>query len=672
MRRTTPFGPLLAAAAFAISHELVAQGSPDSQGEQFADLSSLSLEQMLDVEVSLVSRRAQRIGDAPASVYVITRRDIEQSGLTSIPELLRLVPGVHVKRIQSGRWAVGTRGQPGEFANNLLVLMDGRSVYTPLFSGVYWDMQDLVLDDIERIEVIRGPGGARWGANAVNGVINVVTRKASDTKGSYVQTIVGTEEKSVFSFRHGTSLGEGVDLRISGKVREQDETRDAQDLAVGDGYRSGLVDFRLDGDAGDGSSWMVRGGIQSLDEDALSTLTSVTPPYTTTGLLGTTALAGHLLGRYELAGSGDSSTTVQLYYDAFDRDSESIFRERRQTVDLDLQHSFQAGDHLVTLGAGYRVTTDNLTGSDVARANDYSQTNDLVSAFALDEWQLRENWRMSLGAKLELNDFTGFEVQPEFRLAWNPAEEWIVWSSVSRAVRTPSRAEDSANIDYQAQGGGPGGLPIVTVLTANPSLEAEHLTAYELGTRGPLAESLLGEVTVFVHEYDDMAAYVAGTPFVSNVPNPRFEVPLVANNVYAFRNSGVEASLTWRPWSGWDVVAGYSYLDQQVRDTGGATSPTAGIGDHPDHQALLRLRYAGDANWEIGAQAFYYDSIRATQTDAFVRLDVGFMWKPDADTRLGIVGQNLLDDRHREAGSEIFTEPTEVERSVYVMFSHRF
>jgi iron complex outermembrane receptor protein len=195
----------------------------------------MSLEQLFDVEVSLVSRRAQRLGDAPASVHVITRRDIEQSGLTSIPELLRLVPGVHVQRIQAGRWAIGTRGQAGLFTNNLLVLMDKRSVYTPLFSGVYWDMQDLVLDDIERIEVTRGPGGSRWGANAVNGVINVVTRKASETHGTRLESVLGTEERAITSFRHGTALGEGTDLRISGKYRQHEASRTADDAPAGDG-----------------------------------------------------------------------------------------------------------------------------------------------------------------------------------------------------------------------------------------------------------------------------------------------------------------------------------------------------------------------------------------------------------------------------------------------------
>ncbi len=671
MRRSTFPGALLSA-ALVVPACLRAQEPSSQPGEEFVDLTNLSLEEMLDVEVSLVSRRAQRIGDAPASVYVITRRDIEQSGLTSIPELLRLVPGVHVKRIQSGRWAVGTRGQPGEFANNLLVLMDGRSVYTPLFSGVYWDMQDLVLDDIERIEVIRGPGGARWGANAVNGVINVVTRKASDTLGSYVQTIVGSEDKSIFSFRHGASVGEGVDLRISGKVRDQDATRDASDLGVGDGYRSGLVDFRLDGGGDDDSSWMIRGGVQSLDETLLQQTTTVTAPYTDTSLVGTSAFAGHLLGRYELTGDGGSSTTAQFYYDAFDRDWEGVVHEKRQTIDFDLQHSFSTGDHLLTFGAGYRMTTDDLTGSAVTRARDYTQTNNLFSAFVLDEWQIAEGWRANIGAKVEHNEFTGLEVQPELRFAWNPAPDWIVWTSASRAVRTPSRAEDSANIDFQAQGGGPGGLPIVTVLTANEDLDAESLIAYELGARGTVSQSLLGELTVFMHDYDDMTAYVPGTPFVSNVPNPRFEVPLVGTNAYAFRNSGVEASLTWRPSDAWRVVGGYSYLDQHLLDDGVAASSTAGYGEHPDHQALLRIAYAPEPTWEMGMQAFYYDQVATSDTDAFVRLDLGLTWTPDRDTRLSIVGQNLIDDRHREAGYDLFTLPTEVERAVYVMFSHRF
>lgn len=668
----------LPVAALPIVVVLLAAQSACAQGaasvavtEQFTDLTDLTLEQMLDIEVSLVTRHAQRIGDAPASVHVITRRDIEQSGLTSIPELLRLVPGVHVQRLAAGRWAIGTRGQPGQFTNNLLVLMDGRSVYTPLFSGTYWDMQDLLLDDIERIEVIRGPGGARWGANAVNGVINVVTRKASATRGTYARTIVGSEE-SIFGFRYGAALDESIDFRVSGKLREQDSLRNGDGTSTGDGYRSGLLDFRIDGRNGDDESWLVRGGLMELSEDTLEQSVALTSPFRTIDLHGTRSYQGHILGRYELQADGDSSTHVQFYYDAFDRDWQPFVREKRHTWDVELQHrASPIGDHQLTFGVGYRVTTDDVIGSAFVDGTDLSVTNDLASAFVLDEWRLCSSLRFNLGVKVEHNDFTGIELQPEARMAWDVGERWLLWASASRAVRTPSRANDAGIIDVSATGGGPGGTAVVRQLRPNPALESEILTAYELGLRGRATEEVLGDVNVFVHDYEDVVAYTAGTPFLDPTPTPHVTVPLTASNAYSFRNYGVESLLTWRPASGWQLVGGYSWIGQDVRNTGGADAPPFGFGYEPKHQALARVSFAPRPGLELNAQAFYHDATRRIDVDSFVRLDIGLTWYPNPSTGLSVFGQNLLDDRHPETSGDVFTVAGEVERSFHVSLSHR-
>jgi len=660
------------ACMLALPHVLVAQGGPTVSPEQFTDLTDLSLEEMLDVEVSLVTGHAQRIGDAAASVHVITRRDIERSGMTSIPELLRLVPGVHVQRIAAGRWAIGTRGQPGQFTNNLLVLMDGRSVYTPLFSGTYWDMQDLVLDDIERIEVIRGPGGARWGANAVNGVVNVVTRNAAQTHGTFYETIVGTEDKAIFSFRHGFALDESTDARVSGKVRERDSQRNADDTSVGDGYRSGLLDFRLDGRLGAGESWTLRGGLLSLEEDTLEETVTLTPPFSATALGETRAQAGHLLWRYEVEHESGGNTRLQVYYDAFDRDWQPIIRERRHTADVELQHRLRPwGDHRFTAGAGYRITTDRVTPSATAGGDDLASTHDIASAFLHDEWRLCDSLRGYIGAKLEYNDFTGLEVQPEARLAWELGQGCLIWGSVSRAVRTPNRASENGIIDFAASGGGPGGIPIVQQIRPNKSLQAETLIAYELGSRGYLTKELVGDLNLFAHDYDGISAYAAGTPTVEPSP-PRVVVPLTPTNAYSFLNYGVEALLTWRPREQWSLSGGYSWIGQDLRSTGGADSAPFGFGHEPSHQAMLRIGCTPVREFEVNVQAFYYDAARRVDVDPFVRLDVGLTWKPDSSTSLSIVGKDLLDDRHPEAVSDLFTVPGEVERSVHLMVSHRF
>ncbi|MBM4062563.1 MAG: TonB-dependent receptor [Planctomycetes bacterium] len=649
------------------------RADPAAQGEQFADLSGMSLEELLDVEVSLVSRRAQRLGDAPASVHVITRKDIEQSGLTSIPELLRLVPGVHVQRIHAGRWAIGTRGQAGQFTNNLLVLMDGRSVYTPLFSGVYWDMQDLVLDDIERIEVTRGPGGSRWGANAVNGVINVVTRKAGDTQGTRFESVLGTEERAITSFRHGAALGNGTDLRISGKYRQQEATRTADDAPAGDGYSSALVGFRLDREVDEGVRWTLLGGLATLDEDSRELAIVAADPFMVPAMATTLGRSGHLLARGEFTGDDGAATRVQLYYDAFDRDWQGFYRERRHTADLDAQHVFAPiGDHVITVGAGYRVTRDHTDGSSAVRSAEFVATNDLLNVFALDDWTLYDGLRASVGVKLEHNDYTGLETQPEARLAWQPAADWLVWGAVSRAVRTPSRFEDAGEVDYAGTAGGPGGLPIVTTLFGNKDLAAEELLAYEVGTRGRIGQSLVGELNLFVHEYDDIVTLEPGTPFAGNTPWPRVVVPVYMRNAREFRNSGIEAALTWQPNDSWQLVGGYSYLDQHLESSGAPGGISLNYGRQPRHQAIVRANYCGIANWEIGAQAFYYGQFEEQPVDDFVRLDFMLWWRPGSDTRFGIVAQNLLDDRHPENSYDSLTVPTELERAVYLSFSHRF
>lgn len=645
---------------------------PAAEPPAYTDLSNLSLEELLDVEVSLVSRHAQRLLDAPASVFVLTRRDIERSGLSSIPELLRLVPGMQVERINASRWAISARGFAGQFANKLLVLMDGRSAYTPLFSGTWWDMQDLVLDDIERIEVIRGPGGTNWGANAVNGVVNVVTRKAGDTHGNYLQTRIGNEERVITSLRHGGELEPGVDYRIGAKYRDTESTHDAADRSAGDEAQSGLLDFRLDGANGSGRQWTLSGGMLQIDEFGGERTPAFSPPYYSDALAHTHGITGHLLARAEWTGEDGAVTTLQGYYDGIDRQEGTLFRERRHTVDVDLQHRFAGGgDHQLTAGIGYRLTVDSADPGPLITAVDEHAQKHLFSAFARDEyWLCRDLLQLDLGLKYEHNDFTGHELQPEIRLSWLPGESSLVWASASHAVRTPSRAEDAGRLDFNASAG-PGGVPVLAQILPDSNLEAENLWAYELGARSQLRQDLIADVALFVHDYDDLIGYVPGTPTPA-APPPHLVLPLQTDNAYAVRNYGAEVSVTWQASETVRLVGGYAFLEQDLRSMKPGALPPTGYADHPRHQGLLRGSWDFAEHWQADAQAFAVDRLENGMVPAYVRLDLRLCWSPDNQTRLCLGVQNLLDDRHPEAAFDFGTVPTEPERAFYLQFEHRF
>lgn len=643
-----------------------------AQGDRLEDLGALSLEELMNVEVSLVSRRDQRIGDAPAAVFVITRSDIERSGLRSIPELLRLVPGLQVQRLGASRYAISARGFPSQFANKLLVQMDGRTVYTPSFAGTYWDMQDLVLDDIERIEVIRGPGGANWGANAVNGIINVVTRQAGSSRGGFVETVVGSEDRTITSLRHAGTLGDDTAYRLSAKYRQLASTRDADDQPTGDGLQSGLLDFRIDGRR-ENANWMLRGACSQLDETSVERRPELLFPFASDALRTTTATAGHLLARITLAGDGADAarTTLQIYYDGFDRTEGAAFRERRHTVDLDVQHSFAPWHgHRLAVGVGLRSTSDQIPTTDRIIPNDTERTHNLASLFARDEWQLVDGLlAMAIGVKLEHNEFTGLEAQPELRFSLTPAADTLLWLSAARAVRTPNRAEDDLTIATSNQAG-PGGSTLVTNIVPNRSLAAEELWAFEAGVRSRLSQAVAADVALFWHDYDDLIGYVPGTP-VPGTP-PAIIVPARSTNSVMLTSYGVEASATWQATDGAQIAATYSLLQQTDTTIAPGAIQPLGLDDYARHQGSLRLHLALLPDLDLNAQAFYVDRLRNRLVDDYVRLDVGLTWRCSPTTRLQVGGQNLLDDRHPEGPFEFITVPAEIERAFFFAVTHTF
>jgi len=412
------------------------------ENNQLQDLTELSLEELMNIEITSVSKKAEKFSQAPAAIYVITSEDIKRSGATSLPELLRMVPGVEVARINSNAWAISVRGFNGRFANKLLVLIDGRSVYTPTFSGVFWDEQDLLLEDIERIEVIRGPGGTLWGANAVNGVINIITKKAKDTQGFFSTVTYGNIEKPTVGMRFGSKLGKDLYYRVYGKYFKRDSFEDIYGNDAGDEWEVGRGGFRADYSKGK-DSFMVEGNVYKGETGENLNISSRLYPKTD-DLQG-----GNLLCRWARKFSEKSDISLQMYYDHVERSQEyqmpsvtgglqkETFKMKLQTYDLDFQHRFFLGDkNEIVWGTGVRLIKDKYQNTPHLAILPDSKWMHIYSGFVQDEIHLiPEKFSLILGSKFEHNSFTGFEYQPNLRLLYFPKKEHTIWAAISRAVR---------------------------------------------------------------------------------------------------------------------------------------------------------------------------------------------------------------------------------------------
>lgn len=658
--------------------------SPAEAQKSRTDLTELSLEELLEIEVNIVAKKLEKRSESPAAVSVVTQDDIRRSGATSIPEALRLVPGLQVARVDASEWAVSARGFNGVFANKLLVLQDGRSIYTPLFSGVFWDVQGTMIEDIDRIEVIRGPGATLWGANAVNGVINILTKSAKETQGTLITSGGGTAERAFGGIRYGGQIGESAFFRVYGTYAEHDDSALPDGHDADDSWRMGRGGFRVDWDVSDQNLLTFQGDAYGgLVHQVFGTYDPANPPsYSSTVKDDFTVGGGNVQGRWSHTFAPDSELRLQVYYDRTERDS-AIFREDCDTFDVDMQHRFPLGErHDVIWGAGYRVTSDEVGNSPTISLIPDRRRTQLFSAFVQDEITLvPDRLRLMLGTKLEHNDFTGFEVQPSGRLIWMPCGNQALWASVSRAVRTPSRAEDDVKFNQVVPPGGlfPGSPLGVATTYGNRDRESEDLLAYEIGYRVQPHETLSLELAAFYNDYDHLRSVEFGPsptqPPSAPPPPPGVFVPLhVANGLYG-ETYGVEAAATWEitPW--WRLQPAYTFLQMQLHTRSGSTDTTSeqDEGKSPHHQ--LSLRSSLDLPHDVSLDCIlrYVDNLPAIQVSSYVTLDIRLGWRPTKNLELAIVGQNLLDNQHPEfSPSFINTQRTEVRRGVYGKITLRF
>ncbi|MFN7140717.1 MAG: TonB-dependent receptor plug domain-containing protein, partial [Limisphaerales bacterium] len=477
-------------------------GSSSAQELTSPDLTELSLTDLLNVEVTTVSRAAEPLSQAPAAITVIKGEDIRRTGATTIPDALRLAPGLQVAQVDAHTWAISARGFNDVFANKLLVMIDGRTVYSPLFSGVFWDVQDTLLEDIDRIEVIRGPGAALWGANAVNGVINIITKDARDTHGVLLSAGTGTEELGFGHVRYGAKLSENASARVYAKYFNRDNARLLDGSAANDHWEMFRGGFRLDWQPGDPNLLTFQGDAYVGTLDQTYNVPTFTPPFTALLADDIEAHGGNILGRWTHTFSSDSEMIWQLYFDQSVRNT-PVFQEERVTADLDFQHHFILGERQrITWGGGYHRTDDEAGNTLSVALIPEERGLNLYSAFIQDEIQIiHDKLALTLGSKFEHNDFTGFEIQPNARIAWTPLTNAVLWGAVSRAVRTPSRAEHDIIINP------PGAPPGSASLFGNRNFDSEDLIAYEIGFRSQPTTRMTWEIATFYNDYDNLRSF---------------------------------------------------------------------------------------------------------------------------------------------------------------------
>lgn len=628
-------------------------------------LKQLSLDELMNVEVTSVSRRPEKLLDAPAAIQVVTGEDIRRSGASSIPEALRLAGSLDVAQENSHEWVVSARGFTSDVGNKLLVLMDGRTVYTPLFSGVFWDRQDTTLADIDRIEVVSGPGGSLWGANAVNGVINVVTKSAADTQGLLLEAGGGSGQHGFGGARYGGKLADNVSYRIYGKYFERDGGVLPSGRDAGDDWHMGQGGFRVDATPSTQDSLTLQGDLYHGHEGLA------------TGGVGRVS-GGNLLGRWSRTFSPTSDLSLQLYFDRTDLflpvpaaalAPAGVLEDALDTYDLDFQHRFAWGERQQLIwGFGYRFTHDVLKNAPALAFFPARLDQDLFSGFAQDEIVLvPDRLRLTIGTKLEHNDYTGFEAEPNARLQWNPAPSHMFWAAVSRAVRTPSRIDRDISQ--------PAPQYLIVILRGGRNFESETVRAWELGYRAQLGSRATASVSTFYNEYRDIRSTTISPPDpVFGLPFPFF----FENNLEA-ETYGAEFNLGYKVSEKWILQAGGVFLEEDVRIKPGRMDFNRGLNETADPERQFSLRSAMDlpAGLELDVAYRWVDDRRmnnagvAAMLPAYDQVDVRLGWRPNERVEFSLVGRNLLDRRHAEFGVP-GPNRIEIERSVFAKATWRY
>jgi len=637
----------------------------------------MDIGQLMQITITSVSKKPQSLSDSPAAIFVITSDDIARSGVTSIPEALRMVPGIQVARIGSEKWAVTARGFNGQTANKLLVLMDGRSVYNPAFSGVFWNSLDTLLEDIDRIEVIRGPGGTIWGANAVNGIINIITKNAHKTQGSLVRVGGGNKEHLYSGVRYGAAINDAVSARAYMTYRNLNSFdlymtgEDAHDSW--DTVRGG---FRMDGE-GDRMSWTLQGDIFTLNSDQIiDPYLEEQPPYRSLMDDNYDNAGWNILGRWQYRMAPDNLLTLQAYYDRDSR-NELVIGADHDIIDLELRDQLKIGRrHDLIWGMGYRYIHDSFRNTPQLSFEPTSKSEDLFSGFVQDEILLVPNtlW-LTLGTKIEHNEYTGYEIQPSGRLLYKPVRDHIFWGAISRAVRTPSRVERDGRVFTAVVADLPP-YPAFYYTEGTDAYDSEKVISYEAGYRWLPTTCFSTDLAFFFNDYNELRTATPLTPTSGTV--------LFFENRSYGTSYGLELALDWRPQSWLLFQFSYSYAEFDLRSENGDGGLDFIMVDEdatPHHQFSLRTNIDWGDGWQCNIWVRYVDSFAASgkevtatldTVDSYLTADINVSWQVTDKVNVMLIGQNLLDGGHLEFFSEYLAPMTEIEPSVLGKVTWRF
>lgn len=635
----------------------------------------MSLKELTELEVTSVSKRAEKETEAAAAIFVITQDDIKRSGATVIPEVLRMVPGITVTKSGSHGWTVTSRGFNDQFSNKLLVLIDGRTVYSPLFSGVIWDMQDTMLEDIDRIEVIRGPGATLWGANAVNGVINIITKHTEDTEGGLATAAFGTQVDGIVGGRYGTQMGEKGYVRMYAKQSAYDSEQTVTGANAGDSWKRSQAGFRSDSQITDSRSLTVQGDIYYMDANTGFTFPELGAAGYARQSEGVRANGFNLLGRWEEEFAEDSQASLQMYVDNAARKT-AFFNDTTGTLDIDFQHVWTRWEnHEVVWGTGYRlIRSENSPASEQYALTPQRRSDNLFNAFVQDKMPLYEKEVfLTLGSKFEHNDYTGVEIQPSARISWLPDEDQTVWASVSRAVHTPSRFTDDGHLSLAIlpPGSAPffAGIPTLVAARGLDAVDSEELTAYEMGYRIQPTKTSSVDVAVFYNDYDKLFNGRFGDPVNMGT---YLLWPLTTANSKTGHSYGLEVSGKWNVSNDWQLAGAYSYLGLTI-DQKDETDFYSVIGKQPKHMFNIFSTYSFGDGLEMTNMLYLNDDLKGrANINGYQRFDTRISYLIQDGMEVSLVGQNLFDDRHQEFIPFTYISPTEIGRSFYVTLTANF
>lgn len=641
------------------------------------DLTTQSLADLMNIEVTSVSKKEQKLSQTAAAVFVISEDDIRRSSATSIPGLLRMVPGIQVAQIDASTWAISARGFNGQYSNKLLVLIDGRTVYSPIFSGVFWDTKDVPLESIERIEVIRGPGATVWGANAVNGVINITTKDATETQGKLLVTQGGDPHLGLGVARYGSRVGRSTYYNLSLDGFVNNHFPDATGGNGKDEWHLTNGAFRLDTSPSPRDTITLQGGGHNGSAGEEAYFSTIVPPVTTARSVIDRFSGWNVLSRWNHTFSTRSDTSLQAYFTRSNR-GDTTYSFGLNTFALEFENHLHWGEHQdIVWGAGYRLDSDLTAPGLRFTFNPAGLTTQLFSSFIQDEIALASNRvHVSFGTKLEHNHFTGFGLEPSARVSYKLTDNSMIWAAISQAERTPARTDAGLQFNYEVLPG-PYGLPVILRVYGNPKFQNEMLYATEVGGRTQLTSNFSLDAAAYFNNYQHLTSYEPGAYSLElgAVP-PYVLVPYTFENLEYGETHGGELFANWQLIKRWSLSPGYSFLTMHIHNTATSkdvTTAAAIEGGSPNHQAQLRSRVDLPKKWEWNTAAYFVGRVRDGSVPSYTQLDSNLSWRASQNFSVTLAGQNLIKGRHLESnGYDASLVSSQVPRGAYLKLTWRY